>query len=151
GRRARPASRAEGVDRQVQGTVRPGLGQGARGNPRPADQARRRSSQHPADQTAGGHSRLGQLVRRPEAPLRAHGYAGYLAYADCQIGRRIDAVQESGQLDNTPVIYIQGDNGASAEGSLQGTTNEVATAANGVQESIPFLLSMIDELGGPKG
>jgi len=40
--------------------------------------------------------------------------------------------------------------GASAEGTLQGTTNEVGTAANGVQESIPFLLSMIDELGGPR-
>src|SRR5215475_988589 len=77
-------------------------------------------------------------------------YAGYLAYADHQIGRLIDAVQESGQLDNTLVIYIMGDNGASAEGSLQGTTNEVATAANGVQESMPYLLSMIDELGGPK-
>src|SRR5262247_3571574 len=77
-------------------------------------------------------------------------YAGYLAYADQQIGRLIDAVQESGQLDNTLVIYIQGDNGASAEGSLQGTTNEVGTAANGVQESMPYLLSMIDELGGPK-
>jgi arylsulfatase len=45
---------------------------------------------------------------------------------------------------------MMGDNGASAEGTLQGTTNEVGTAANGVQESIPFLLSMIDELGGPK-
>jgi arylsulfatase len=43
-----------------------------------------------------------------------------------------------------------GDNGASAEGTLQGTTNEVGTAANGVKESIPFLLSMIDELGGPR-
>jgi arylsulfatase len=42
-----------------------------------------------------------------------------------------------------------GDNGASAEGTLQGTTNEVATAANGVTESIPYLLSMIDQLGGP--
>jgi arylsulfatase A-like enzyme len=42
------------------------------------------------------------------------------------------------------------DNRASAEGTLQGITNEVGTAANGVQESIPFLLSMIDELGGPK-
>jgi arylsulfatase len=43
-----------------------------------------------------------------------------------------------------------GDNGASAEGTLQGTTNEVATAANGETEDIPYLLSMIDELGGPK-
>jgi arylsulfatase A-like enzyme len=76
-------------------------------------------------------------------------YAGALAHADNQIGRVLDAVQEAGQLENTLVIFIMGDNGASAEGTLQGTTNEVATAANGVQESLPYLLSMIDELGGP--
>ena len=45
---------------------------------------------------------------------------------------------------------MMGDNGASAEGTMQGTTNEVGTAANEVKESIPFLLSMIDELGGPR-
>jgi arylsulfatase len=76
-------------------------------------------------------------------------YAGALSYADNQIGRLLSAVAESGQLDNTLVVFIMGDNGASAEGSLQGTTNEVATAANGVKESLPFLLSMIDKLGGP--
>lgn len=76
-------------------------------------------------------------------------YAGALSYADDQIGRIIDALEESGQLDNTLVIFIMGDNGASAEGTQQGTTNEVATAANGVKESQEFLLSMIDELGGP--
>lgn len=77
-------------------------------------------------------------------------YAGALSHADYHIGRLLDAVEESGQKDNTLVIFIMGDNGASAEGTLQGTTNEVGTAANGVTESIPFLLSMIDELGGPK-
>jgi arylsulfatase len=76
-------------------------------------------------------------------------YAGALSHADSQIGRVLDAVQEAGQLDNTLVIFIMGDNGASAEGTLQGTTNEVATAANGVTESVPYLLSMIDHLGGP--
>lgn len=76
-------------------------------------------------------------------------YAGALSYADNQIGRLLDAVQESGQLDNTLVIFIMGDNGASAEGSLQGTANEVATTGNGVKESLPYLLSMIDQLGGP--
>src|SRR5690606_29239649 len=69
-------------------------------------------------------------------------YAGALSYADDQIGRILDSLEESGQLDNTLVIFIMGDNGASAEGSLQGTTNEVATAANGVTESEEFLLSM---------
>jgi arylsulfatase len=78
-------------------------------------------------------------------------YAGALSYADDQIGRVIDEVEQSGQRDNTLIIFIMGDNGASAEGSLQGTTNEVATAGNGVKEDVPFMLSMIDELGGPMG
>ena len=76
-------------------------------------------------------------------------YAGTLAYADHEIGRVVDAVTELGQLDNTLVIYIMGDNGASAEGTLQGTSNEVATAANGVPESMDFLMSTVDGLGGP--
>ena len=76
-------------------------------------------------------------------------YAATLSHADNQIRHLLDAVQESGQLENTLVIFLMGDNGASAEGTLQGTTNEVATAANGVTESLPYLLSMIDELGGP--
>jgi arylsulfatase A-like enzyme len=75
-------------------------------------------------------------------------YAGALSYADNQIGRLLDAVQETGQLDNTLVIFIMGDNGASAEGSLQGTTNELGVN-QGVPESIPYLLSMMDKLGGP--
>jgi arylsulfatase len=78
-------------------------------------------------------------------------YAGALSHADHEIGRVLDAIADSGQLDNTLVIYLMGDNGASAEGTLQGTTNEVATAANGVKEDLPFLLSMIDQLGGPLG
>ncbi len=78
-------------------------------------------------------------------------YAGALAYADNQIGRLLDELKDSGQLDNTLIFYIMGDNGASAEGTLQGTTNEVATAANGVTETLPYLLSMMDQLGGPLG
>jgi arylsulfatase len=76
-------------------------------------------------------------------------YAGALSHADYQIGRVLDAVRESGQIENTLVIFVVGDNGASAEGTMQGTTNEVATAANGVTESLPYLLSMMDQLGGP--
>ena len=76
-------------------------------------------------------------------------YAGVLAHTDYQIGRVIDAVADLGELDNTLIIYIMGDNGASAEGTLQGTSNEVGTAANGVEEPLEYLLSMMDELGGP--
>jgi arylsulfatase len=76
-------------------------------------------------------------------------YAGYLAETDHEIGRVVDALADMGQLDNTLVIYIMGDNGASAEGTLQGTANEVGEAANGVEESIPYLVSIMDDLGGP--
>ena len=58
-------------------------------------------------------------------------YAAYLAYTDHEIGRVIQAVEDLGKLDNTLIIYISGDNGASAEGTLNGTPNEVAPL-NGV-------------------
>ena len=76
-------------------------------------------------------------------------YAGFLAYTDYNIGRVIDAVEQTGELDNTLIFYIQGDNGASAEGTLRGTVNEVGAMTNGFQEDIGYLLSVIDELGGP--
>jgi len=74
-------------------------------------------------------------------------YAGALSQADHNIGRVIDAVEATGELDNTIFIYIMGDNGASAEGTAQGTTNEVATAANGAKEDMDFLLSQYDQIG----
>ncbi|OYW24138.1 MAG: arylsulfatase [Planctomycetales bacterium 12-60-4] len=77
-------------------------------------------------------------------------YAGGLSHCDHQIGRVIDAIAETGELDNTLIIYVMGDNGASPEGTLQGTTNECATAGNGVTEDLPYLMSMIDKLGGPE-
>jgi arylsulfatase A-like enzyme len=80
----------------------------------------------------------------------AEVYAGALAHADYNIGRVVDAIDQLGELDNTLIIYIMGDNGCSGEGTLQGTSNELAVNANGVTEDLPFLLSMIDELGGPK-
>ena len=54
-------------------------------------------------------------------------YAAYLAYDDNEIGRVIQAVEDMGKLDNTLIIYISGDNGSSAEGTLIGTPNEVAS------------------------
>lgn len=76
-------------------------------------------------------------------------YAGNLSHFDSQIGRVLDTIKETGQADNTLIIFIMGDNGASAEGGMHGTTNEVGTAGNGVPETVPYLLSMIDRLGGP--
>ena len=57
-------------------------------------------------------------------------YAGYLSQTDYNVGRVLDAIEQLGQLDNTLVIYICGDNGASAEGGMMGMTNEMV-AING--------------------
>ena len=62
---------------------------------------------------------------------QADVYGAYLAYTDHEIGRVIQAVDDLGELDNTLIIYISGDNGASAEGMLNGTPNEFTTF-NGV-------------------
>ena len=70
GRHARAAPRAEGVDRQVQGQVRPGLGQAPRRDAGPPDRARRRSRRHQARPQARGHQGLGQAERRREEALR---------------------------------------------------------------------------------
>ncbi|HEX2842945.1 arylsulfatase [Hyphomicrobium sp.] len=58
---------------------------------------------------------------------QADVYGAYLAYADHEIGRVIQAVEDQGELDNTLIIYIGGDNGASAEGMINGTPNEFTT------------------------
>jgi len=58
---------------------------------------------------------------------QADVYGAYLAYTDHEIGRVIQAVDDLGELDNTLIIYVSGDNGASAEGMLNGTPNEFTT------------------------
>ncbi|MBR0815614.1 arylsulfatase [Bradyrhizobium diazoefficiens] len=75
-------------------------------------------------------------------------FAGFGEYADTEIGRLVDAVKATGQLDNTLVFYIVGDNGASAEGGMNGLFNEM-TYFNSVQESVQDILKHYDELGSP--
>jgi arylsulfatase A-like enzyme len=61
----------------------------------------------------------------------AETFAGYAAYTDNEVGRVIQAVEDMGKLDNTLIIYISGDNGTSAEGTVEGTFNQM-TAYNGI-------------------
>jgi arylsulfatase len=77
-------------------------------------------------------------------------YAGFYSYADHHIGRLIDALEQVEALDDTLIYYIIGDNGASAEGTPQGTFNEMIPF-NGLNalETVEFLTAHIDELGGP--
>jgi arylsulfatase A-like enzyme len=77
---------------------------------------------------------------------QADVYAAYLMYADNEIGRVIQAIDDMGKLDNTLIFYISGDNGTSAEGGLQGTMNEVA-ALNGVQVPLDYSMKFYDSWG----
>ena len=76
-------------------------------------------------------------------------FAGFGEYADTEIGRLIAAIKEVGQLDNTLVFYIIGDNGASAEGGMNGLFNEMHLLQSAFTENVADILKHIDELGGP--
>jgi arylsulfatase len=77
-------------------------------------------------------------------------YAAFLDHTDHHLGRLVDALKDLEVLDDTLVIYIIGDNGASAEGTLTGSFNEMAML-NGMAgiETVEFMKSKIDDFGGP--
>lgn len=75
-------------------------------------------------------------------------YAGYMEYTDFEVGRLIESLRKSGEIDNTLVMYIVGDNGASAEGGLEGTFSEVASLL-GLQLGLSSTINRLDEIGGP--
>jgi arylsulfatase A-like enzyme len=77
---------------------------------------------------------------------QADVFAAYWAYSDHEIGRVIDEIEKMGKLDNTLIIYIAGDNGNSAEGTLVGTPNEVASL-NGVEIPIDVQMKFYDVWG----
>lgn len=75
-------------------------------------------------------------------------YAAFMAHTDHHVGRLIDSLEKSGELDNTLVFYVVGDNGASAEGGLEGTFSELASLF-GIQLGLESTINRIDEIGGP--
>ncbi len=77
----------------------------------------------------------------------AEVYAGFSEYTDAQVGRIVDYLEETGQLENTIIFYCA-DNGASGEGSPNGSVNE-NFFFNGYPDDIQHNLSLMDELGGP--
>ncbi len=80
---------------------------------------------------------------------QAEVFAAFVEMTDHEIGRVIDAIEKTGQLDNTLVILIYGDNGTSAEGGRNGMFSEM-TYFNGVEEKVPDMLKFIDKWGGPE-
>jgi len=75
-------------------------------------------------------------------------YAGFAEHTDNEVGRLYSALEEIGQADNTLFFYIVGDNGASAEGQMNGMYNEM-TYFNSVPETVADMLKHYDEWGGP--
>ena len=75
-------------------------------------------------------------------------YAGFAEHTDYEVGRLMEAVKDLGVMDNTIVIFIAGDNGASAEGQMNGMFSEM-TYFNGVPETVPDMLKHYDEWGSP--
>jgi hypothetical protein len=90
------------------------------------------------------------LIQKKLYAREAEVFAGYAAYTDHEIGRVIQEIQDEGKLDNTLIIYIVGDNGTSAEGTLEGTFNQM-TAYNGIL-TLPEAVQMLhyNEWGSDK-
>ncbi|AEW00146.1 arylsulfatase [Niastella koreensis] len=80
--------------------------------------------------------------------IQAENYADFLEHADYEVGRVVEAIEQLGELDNTLIIYIIGDNGSSGEGSLVGTPNEIMSL-NGRQPSMEESIGFIDRWGMP--
>jgi arylsulfatase len=79
---------------------------------------------------------------------QAENYADFLEHTDYEVGQVVDAIEAMGELDNTLVIYILGDNGSSGEGSLVGTPNEIMSL-NGRQPSMEESIGFMDRWGMP--
>ncbi len=85
------------------------------------------------------------LIRQMEV------YAGFLEFTDYHIGRLLDSLKKLNLLDDTLIYYIVGDNGASAEGTLHGTFNEMINFNGAAALETPeFLMARLDKLGGPE-
>ncbi|WP_302849645.1 sulfatase-like hydrolase/transferase [Humibacter ginsenosidimutans] len=109
-------------------------------NPIPEDQANPADYVKPWETLSDDEKRLFSRM--------AEVFAGFSEYTDVQIGRIIDYLEETGQLDNTLIFYCA-DNGASGEGSPDGSVNE-NKFFNGFPDDLAENLSKIDVLGGPE-
>jgi Sulfatase len=87
---------------------------------------------------------------KPVLERQMEAYAGFLEHVDYHVGRLVDAIEDLGVLDDTIIYYIIGDNGASAEGTMNGAFNELANF-NGMAaiETPEFMMSKMEEFGSP--
>jgi arylsulfatase A-like enzyme len=86
---------------------------------------------------------------KPVARRLMEVYAGFLAHTDAQVGRLLDAIDDLDEVENTLVVYLMGDNGASAEGTVHGAWSS-PSFQNGEPEDPEWLLAHIDDFGSPR-
>jgi arylsulfatase A-like enzyme len=87
---------------------------------------------------------------KPVLARQMECYAGFLEHTDHHIGRLVSTLEDLGVLDDTLVYYIIGDNGASAEGTVNGTFNELLMLNGAAQfETVEAMAAHVDEFGGP--
>ncbi len=87
---------------------------------------------------------------KPVLARQMEVYAGFLEHVDHHVGRVVDALDELGVLEDTLVLYLVGDNGASAEGTVHGSFNELLMFNGAASIETPeMLMSRIDDFGGP--
>ena len=77
---------------------------------------------------------------------QAEVFSGFMEMTDFEVGRLIDAIEEIGELDNTMIVFVAGDNGTSAEGGMVGMYNEM-TYFNAVEEKVEDLIPLMDDWG----
>jgi len=88
---------------------------------------------------------------KPVLTRQMEVYAGFMEYTDHHVGRLVDTLKKLNLLDDTLIYYIIGDNGASAEGTINGTYNEMINFNGAAKLETPqFLMERLDKLGGPE-
>ena len=90
---------------------------------------------------------------KPVLERQMETYAGFMSHTDHHIGRIIDAIEQLGVMDNTLIYVITGDNGASGEGTLKGTFNEmmVFNGMADILETPEYLAARLEQVGRPRG
>jgi arylsulfatase A-like enzyme len=152
-RRACAAPCAAGLDRQVEGQVRRRLGQVMREETLARQIKWASCPRHQTRPQARGAIKDWDKLSADEKKLfarQAEVFAAFLEHTDHEIGRVIQAIDETGPArQHADLLHRYGDNGTSAEGGMNGMFNEM-TYFNGVQEKVEDMVKLVDKWGGPE-